>query len=277
MTLYVNGEKIDAKDIQAEVEKLRPDYERVFADKPEAERQKQLYEWSRENLIEAVLLRQAASKDQKDIPPEAVDKAYEQLAKQNGSKSDDEEQVKKEIVERMSLEKLISRITGSVKVPSQKDIRKYYEKHTARFTIGEMVRASHIVKYHKPSVNPDDTKNQMQQILKELRDGTDFDQLAGKHSDCPDNGGDLGYFSRGKMVAEFEDVVFAMELGQISDVFETEFGCHIARVTDKKPAMPCSLEDVRQVIVRELREQARQKAIEKFIDAQKTKAMIEDK
>jgi len=277
MTLYVNGEKVDEKSIQAEMEKLRPDYERVFADKPEPQRQKQLYEWSRENVIEAVLLRQAASKDQKSVLSEDIDKAYEQFVKQNGDKSDDEEQVKKEIAERMSLEKLISKITGSVKVPSQKDIRRYYEKHTDRFTIGEMIRASHIVKHHKPSVNPDDAKNQMQQILKELRDGADFDDMARRHSDCPENAGDLGFFPRGSMVQGFEAVVFAMEPGQISDVFETEFGCHIARVTNKKPAIPCPLEDVREVIVRELNEQARQKAIEKFIDAQKTKAMIEDK
>ena len=140
-----------------------------------------------------------------------------------------------------------------------------------------MVRASHIVMHHKVDVEDKNIKEKMQQILKELRDGADFDDMARKHSDCPENGGDLGYFGRGKMVAEFEDVVFAMEPGQISDVFKTEFGYHIATVTDKKPPMPCPLEHVRELIVRELTEQARQKAIEKFIDAQKAKAVIEDK
>jgi parvulin-like peptidyl-prolyl isomerase len=120
-------------------------------------------------------------------------------------------------------------------------------------------------------------KNQMQQILKELRDGADFDEMARKHSDCPENAGDLGFFPRGSMVQGFEDVVFGMEVGQTSDVFKTEFGYHIARVSDTKPAMPCPLEDVREVIVRELTEQTRQKAIEKFIDAQKAKAVIEEK
>ena len=116
MTLYVNGEKIDEKHIQAAVEKLRPDYERVFADKPADEHQKQLYEWSRENVIEAVLLRQAAHKVQ-DIPSEAIDKVYEQFVRQSGGKSSDKEQVKKEIAERMGIEGFINRITSDVKGP----------------------------------------------------------------------------------------------------------------------------------------------------------------
>ena len=276
MALYINGEKIDEKHIQAEVEKLRPDYERVFADKPADERQKQLHEWSRENVIEAVLLRQAVRKGQ-NIPSEAIDKVYEQFVRQNGGKSSDKEQVKKEIAERMGIEGLINRITGDVKEPSEKDIRKYYDANTGRFTMGEMVRASHIVKHHKPGVDGEEVKNQMQQILEKIRDGADFGKVAGEHSSCPENGGDLGYFPRGSMVAEFEDVVFAMEVGAVSDVFKTEFGYHIAKVTDKKPAMACPLEDVREVIVRELTEQTRQKAIEKFIDREKAKALIEEK
>jgi parvulin-like peptidyl-prolyl isomerase len=68
-----------------------------------------------------------------------------------------------------------------------------------------------------------------------------------------------------------------MEVGTVSDVFKTEFGYHIAKVTDKKPATACPLEDVREVIVRELTEQARQKAVEKFIDREKAKALIEEK
>ncbi|MHC4722344.1 MAG: peptidylprolyl isomerase [Planctomycetota bacterium] len=277
MTLYVNAEKIDEKHIQAEVEKLRPDYERVFADKPEPQRQKQLYEWSRENVIEAVLLRQVARKNQKDISPEAVNKAYEQLAKQTVGKSDDEEQVKKEIAERMRIERLISKITGNIKQPSDKDIRKYFQKNADRFTIAEMVRASHIVMHQKTDVEDKNIKEKMQQILKELRDGADFGDMARKHSDCPENAGDLGFFPRGSMVQGFEDIVFGMEAGQTSDVFKTEFGYHIAKVTDKRPATPCRLEDVREVIVRELTAQARQKALEKFIDAQKAKAVIEEK
>ena len=141
MALYVNGEKIGEEAIQAEVEKLRPDYERVFADKPQAERQKQLYEWSRENVIEAVLLRQAASRDEKGVPSEAIDRAYQQFVSQNGDKGADEEQVKAEIEHRLRLERLIKKVTAGAREPSEKEIRRYYDKNADRFTIGESVRA----------------------------------------------------------------------------------------------------------------------------------------
>jgi parvulin-like peptidyl-prolyl isomerase len=164
-----------------------------------------------------------------------------------------------------------------VKEPSEKEIRKHYDTNASRFTMGEMVRASHIVKHHDPTVKDGQVKKQMQQILETLRNGADFGKVAGEHSSCPENGGDLGYFPRGSMVAEFEDVVFAMEVGPVSDVFKTEFGYHIAKVADKKPATACPLEDVREVIMRELTEQARQRAVEKFIDREKAKAVIEEK
>ncbi|MHC5060489.1 MAG: peptidylprolyl isomerase [Planctomycetota bacterium] len=277
MAVYVNGEKIDEKHIQAQVEQLRPDYERTFADQPADEQQKQLYEWSRENVIEAVLLQQAARKNLGRVPSETVDKMYEQYVKQNGGKTDDEKKVKAEIAERMSVEGLISTITGDVKGPSEKEIRKFYDADIDRFTMPEMVRASHIVIHHDPNVEDEKVKEQMQDILEKLRNGADFGKVAGEHSNCPDNGGDLGYFPRGNMVVEFEDVVFSMEVGAVSEVFKTGFGYHIAKVTDKRPAMVCPLEDVREVIVRKLTEQYQQKALEKFIDAEKARATIEEK
>ncbi len=79
------------------------------------------------------------------------------------------------------------------------------------------------------------------------------------------------------MVPEFENVVFAMQPGEISDVFQSPFGYHIAKVFEKKAAIPCTLEQVREVIVKELRQQGHQKALVVFIDAEKVKAAIEEK
>ncbi len=287
MTLYVNGEEVDAQRITDEADKLRPQHDATFADMPQDERERQLMEWSRENVIEAVLLRQAAKRDIGAVDDDTVEATLSQMIEQSGSPEqfyrkmglspDDRERVKGEIAERIQLERLIERITTRASAPTEKEIRRYYEKHGDRFTIPEMVRAAHIVKHLKPIDDPEQLKGQMDAIRSEIGDQTDFGAVAAKHSECPENGGDLGFFARGQMVQEFEDVVFNMKSGQVSGVFQTEFGYHIAKVLDRKPQVPCPIDEVRPVIVRELTEQARQKAIEKFVDAEKDKAAIEEK
>ncbi|MCF7956066.1 MAG: peptidyl-prolyl cis-trans isomerase, partial [Phycisphaerae bacterium] len=173
--------------------------------------------------------------------------------------------------------RLIKALTDKSPKPTEKQIRKEFESDPERYTIPEMIRASHIIKHHDPVSNAEEVRKELEDVLEEVRETGDFDGLAAKYSSCPENGGDLGFFPRGQMVQEFEDIVFAMEPGQVSDVFETQFGFHIAKVTERRPAIPCRLEDVAEVIEKELTEEAQQKQIEKFVDAEKEKATIEEK
>jgi peptidyl-prolyl cis-trans isomerase D len=85
--------------------------------------------------------------------------------------------------------------------------------------------------------------------LKQLRGGADFAELAKKNSEDTGsavNGGDLDYFGRGRMVAEFDQVAFTLEPGQLSDPVKSQFGYHIIKVVDKKPATVRTLQEVRQ-------------------------------
>jgi parvulin-like peptidyl-prolyl isomerase len=94
--------------------------------------------------------------------------------------------------------------------------------------MGDEIRASHILV---------DNEEHAEQIKLDL-DRTDksFAELAKEKSEGPsgDNGGDLGFFSRGKMVPEFESVAFDLDVGEVSDPVETEFGWHIIKKTDEK-------------------------------------------
>jgi len=89
------------------------------------------------------------------------------------------------------------------------------------------VRASHILVPTEKLAN---------KIMKKINAGKDFAQLAKKYSECPsgNNGGDLGFFSRGKMVPEFENAAFNMEIGQVSTPVKTQFGYHLIKVTAKR-------------------------------------------
>jgi len=287
MAIYISGEKIEEQDIHAEMDRLAPQYEQLVSKLDTEESKKQLYEWSKENLIERVLIRQAARQNIKSVPAEQIDHAFDQAVehygsqeeflKQNGFGEQDIPKIKEDIAEQIKIESFLKKITSEAHDPSEKQIRKYYERNSDKFAIPEMVTASHIVKHPKQGVEPETMRSEMEMILEKINNGEDFADLAEEYSDCPDNGGSLGSFAKGMMVEAFEDVVFNMEPGQISDVFETEFGFHIAKVSDKKPSMPCPLDDVREIIVRDMKAEAEQKAIEKFVDGEKNKVVIEEK
>lgn len=290
MALYVNGELIEEQLINEEAERLRPQYEQVFNSEDSAEteaNEKQLMDWSRENVIERVLIRQAAVNDPTPIDPADFKQTYDHILEQAGGEEQfikdlgidpsGLDEVKTDIENDMKLQRLVKTLTDRALKPTEKQVRKVFEDDPERFTIPEMVRASHIVKHHDPESDPEQAKKELQEVLKEAREKDNFAELAGKYSSCPENGGDLGFFPRGQMVPEFEDIVFAMEPGQISEVFQTQFGFHIAMVTEKRPPIPCRFEDVKEVIEKELTEAAQQREIEKFVDAEKEKAAIEEK
>lgn len=89
------------------------------------------------------------------------------------------------------------------------------------------VRASHILVA---------TEQEAANLRNEIINGKDFADVAAEYSSCPSgaNGGDLGYFARGMMVKPFEDAAFSLEVGEISDPIQTQFGWHLIKLIDKK-------------------------------------------
>ena len=80
------------------------------------------------------------------------------------------------------------------------------------------------------------TEEEALKLKEQIKDGKDFAKAAKEVSLCPSgqNGGDLGYFTKGQMVKEFEDAAFSMEVGEVSNPIKTQFGYHLIYLTDKK-------------------------------------------
>ncbi|MDP6635097.1 MAG: peptidylprolyl isomerase [Phycisphaerae bacterium] len=272
MKITVNGEALDTALIEQEIERLRPDYERYIeenqADPPEG----QLEEWASENIIERALMMQAAASMDAEIPSEQIDASFEEVKDNIGDTP--EEEVRAEIELQMKLDLLMQQAVADVSEIGEADLKAYYNENLEMFVRPEQVRASHIIKHVNPSVDRETAFAEIVQIQAQLNAGTPFEELASQHSDCPDSAGDLGFFERGQMVEEFENVAFGMKVGDISDVFLTDFGYHIVKLQDHVPGGPVPFEDVKDQLGEHLTEQAQSQAVEAFIDDLKGKAEI---
>lgn len=129
---------------------------------------------------------------------------------------------------------------------SDEDINAYFEENKESLNEVEQVKASHILV---------ETKVLADEVITKLNAGGDFAELAKEYSidtSNSGNGGDLGYFARGRMVPEFEEVAFSTDIGKTSDPVESEFGFHIIKVEDKKEAKEANLEDLKEDIKKTL-------------------------
>ena len=284
MTLIVNGEKIEDSLIQQEVERLRPHYEKAFRDQDPKEQKAQLFDWSRENVIERVLINQQAKKCNCRITNDEVESALAEMKERYKSRgqlsgdlsAEDEKKIKEDVRLQMRVERMLHDTCKDIPTPLQEAVLEYYEENKERFKSSEQVKVAHIVKHINWQADEAAAHNIISKAHDELKNGAVFETLVAKYSDCPENSGDLGYITRGRMVEEFEDVVFNLGINEVSDVFRTRFGYHVAKLYDRKPAVIPALKEVKDRVFSELKEQMRSKAIDEFVDRLKSKAKIQE-
>ena len=173
---------------------------------------------------------------------------------------------------------LDAQVADKIKV-SDKEIKEFYEANPNLFEQEERVHARHILKMVEPNasaIERDKKKRELEEVLRALKNGSDFSDLAMKYSDDPSKimGGDLGYFTRGRMVKPFEDAAFALKPGEISGIVETQFGYHIIKVEDRQQARTIPYEEIKSIISENLSMQKRQEAAGQYIDGLYKKSQI---
>lgn len=151
------------------------------------------------------------------------------------------ERLKETVLTQININNLL--LTAKV---TEEELQAHFEANKAKYAKAEEVSASHILV---------DDEKAIQEIHAKIKNNEmDFATAAKEHSSCPskEQGGSLGSFSRGRMVPEFEEAAFNMEIGQISEPVKTQFGYHIIRLDEKTPAQDVELEQVKQTIANEL-------------------------
>ncbi|HVH28456.1 MAG TPA: peptidyl-prolyl cis-trans isomerase [Vicinamibacterales bacterium] len=144
-------------------------------------------------------------------------------------------------------------IRAKVTVP-EANVERAYNENIAQYSTPEQVRASHIL-LRIEGKDEAAVKAKADDLVKQARAGADFAALARANSEdegSAKNGGDLDFFGRGRMVPEFDQVVFTMEPGQVSEPVKTQFGFHVIKLVDKKPGTMRPLAEVRQQLVDQL-------------------------
>ena len=193
------------------------------------------------------------------------------------------DKVKQEVRKGLGYQKFMqTQWAGKINV-IEEDAKKHYDENPKQFETPEQVRASHILikpDTTDPNTDPNQAKAkaraEIQDLLKQVKEGADFAEVAKANSACPSaaRGGDLNFFPRGRMAAPFEEAAFELEIGQISDIVETSYGYHVIKVTDRKGASLVSFEQARGSIVNKLAQEKQSEFAKKYIESLKAKATI---
>jgi len=284
----VNGAGINLTSLEAAVNNF-VENQKMFGVEVKEEDKDKIRKDVLEELISAELLYQEAKKAGLGDLGKAIDEQYENIKKGFAS----EEEFKKALKERDVSEKelkddvekgvyistfLEKNIYNNI-VVTDAEKKEEYEKNKDKLDIPEHVRASHILIRTEPGTSEDD-KNAAKEKIDELRKkalaGEDFAELAKANSNdgSASNGGDLGYFRRGDMVKPFEDAAFALQNGETSEVIETQFGCHIIRLTDRKEAHTLTYSEVEKDIESFVSNRHRNEELGKFVEDLRKSAKI---
>ena len=195
-------------------------------------------------------------------------------ARQGINEADAQEQIRR----RLGLEKLIEAELGDEAIITDEAAKKHYDENTERFSTPEQVRASHIlIKSGMAEGGKAAAKAKIEDILKQAREGADFAELAKTYTEdrgSKKTGGEYT-FPRGRMVPEFEEMAFSMEVGQISDPVETKFGYHIIKLHEKIPPKTTSFEEARERIKENLLNRKKSEFFRTFQQTLKDEATIE--
>ncbi len=177
------------------------------------------------------------------------------------------EQIKK-MTEQILVQALIEKeILDKVDVTDE-EVLEYYEQNKLNFTEKEQIHLLNILV---------ESEEEAQDILEQLKAGEDFSGIAIEKSTGPSaaQGGDLGYVAKGTIIPEIEEVIFALEVEELSGVVKTDFGFHILKIADKKPEIVKTLEEVKEEIIQTVLPTKQKEAFDDLLKGLKDKVEIE--
>ena len=291
MTIRVNGEPIPEAAVQYELDRLITFYSGHMSADKIRDQMDALRKRAAQQAVGTKLLVAESRKMEFEVPAIDVDASLKTMVENAGgeeafarllqSQNLTLEQIRFSIRQGRKVDMLVAKVTEGAPDPTEEEIRAHYDEHAAEYRLPDRAAAQHILV--KPAYDTEADRATARAKITEIRarivDGADFADEAAAHSECPSGtqtGGSLGWFSRGMMVPEFDDVVFAMAVGELSEVVQTPLGLHLVCKTGEEEGGQAEFEDVREKIRDFLRHVRRGEMIAAYVDELKKNVVIDE-
>ena len=280
--MRINGREVSEEEIERELAHLWQ--LRRQENSPLGPSDEELQEMARNRIIEKILLEQEAERRVPKISEEELEREYQGLLRRNGGREallkarglgEEDAPLREEFRQSLGIQKLYGMLFKGLEKVSQNEMQEEYRLNPEAYGIPEMVHCSHIVRHTYGEADPSVAMQQILAAQSDLKQGMDFRAVAEKYSDCNGQAGDLGTFPRGRMVESFDQVVFRMEAGSLSDIFKTEFGYHIVLLHEKFPGKALPFEEVKGKISEVLANRKKNEAITSLLERLKASMVLD--
>lgn len=284
MPLTINAESIPDELLEEEFQAIKSHYERMGAMSC-CERDSEFRGYARDNVIARVLLNQAAEKEFPVIAEAEISAALDRVVTEHGGieevcqklgvESINDPGLIQDIKSSVRMDKIFARIWGDEVAPTEAELREFMGKHQQDYLSEERVRAVAIFK----KVEKVEDRGKIYDVLRGLRkralEGEDFETMAIENTDKEDKSVDLGWFKRGEFMDEFDLIFFSLTEGEVSPVFASHWGFHLAKIVGREPAEPLPFEQVRSQLEERLNSERRQEKTRTFLAEIKERSVIE--
>jgi len=294
VAITVNGAKIT----EGQINKMLDTRMEQLAGRIPPNMKDQYRKQMRKRIVEQLVVEEILTQKEKEkkitVPPaDLQEQVNKQLAQQNLTIDEFKSLLKaygttyaeyeQNMLKKAMFEKLMDgEFADKIAKPTDEQIKAYYDENIQMFSEPERVHTRHILVMpdkdaNDPNMAKAAAKAKIEDILKKLKGGADFNDTAKQNSQCPSakEGGDLGSQPKGTFVPEFEKAAYALKPGQTSDVVETQFGYHIIKLIDHNDASTTSVEQAKDKIVEALTDKQKGDIAMSYIKQIKKEAKLE--
>lgn len=275
MPLKVNGETVNPDWVHDEFSQIKSYHERTTHASC-CERDNEFMSQAKENVIRRLLIAQEADKSVPKLSDNEIDLAIRQLKKEMGGETqffahygilpDQEKLIRPSIDQSVRVDKHVREICGDLEPENEDALKEFYQNNLDKWMTEESIRCLHIYRGFRSDRNREDLYKELTTVRLSINEESEFFEAAKKLTDKEHDEIDLGWFKRGDIMEEFEIITFSMRVGEVSPVFSTHHGFHLAFVAEKKPATPIPFDEVREEVISEYKIERREKRLHAHVD-----------